>query len=180
MKQFQFSPPIFTTSVGLAQDGVTLRTAYVGSFTSTHAHSVKKGLGSRAICCFIAGGWGGGTRLSMVEYSLGSGRICNGIRRQIEVAGHGHGHQDLGQGDSQQRVSLWLACSELVNSWCCLLLLLRVCVVICFVLLAWKYDALYSRGVMVANWDLDEAWLLIEIWMRPSSKSQLAIITPTV
>ena len=28
------------------------------------------------------------------------------IRRQIEVAGHGHGHQDLGQGDSQQRVSL--------------------------------------------------------------------------
>ena len=47
---------IFTTSVGLAQDGVTLRTAYVGSFTSTHAHSVKKGLGSRAICSFIAGG----------------------------------------------------------------------------------------------------------------------------
>ena len=98
---------IFNTSVGLAQDGVTLRTAYVGSFTSTHAHSVKKGLGSRAIRSFIVGGGVGRCDSPcMVEYSLGSGRICNGIRRQIEVAGHGHGHQDLGQGDSQQRVSL--------------------------------------------------------------------------
>ena len=53
---------IFNTSVGLAQDGVTLRTAYVGSFTSTHAHSVKKGLGSRAIRSFIVGGgWGDAT-----------------------------------------------------------------------------------------------------------------------
>lgn len=48
------------------------------------------------------------------------------------------------------------------NSWCCLLLLLRVCVVIYFVLLVWKYDALYSRGVMIANWDLDEALRVVE------------------
>ena len=62
-QKLQNHETIYTTSVGLAQaDGVTLRTAYVGSFTSTHAHSVKKGLGSRAICSFIARGGGVGGR----------------------------------------------------------------------------------------------------------------------
>ena len=43
---------------------------------------------------------------SRVWEGAGDGRVCNGVQRQMEVAGQGRGHQDFDPGDSQQRGNL--------------------------------------------------------------------------